>query len=246
MPIFLERPRELKRVVLKISGECIRHERGFVVDYQSVTKIATEIFKAKDNTHCQIAVVTGGFIDSALLENAGVSRQSADEVGIISTISASVLLASALARIAGNEKVRIASSPGIRGIAEEYNSHKTSHHLSSRRVVIIAGGTGNPRSSTDYAAVLRAFELSAEMVLKGTLVRGIMDKDPRSHDDPNLIDRLSYKEFLGNDYPLMDPPAVSEAMKENMPIRIFDIFKPGNLLEIIRNQNQDIGSLICS
>ncbi len=184
-----------------------------------------------------MGVVIGGgnIIRGELAEVQGMDRVSADYLGMLATIINAITLQDALEKIGCQTRTLTAIS--ISQLAEPYIRRRAVRHLEKGRVTILAGGTGNPYFSTDTAAVLRATEIEAEAVMKGTKVDGVYDKDPMKSEDAKKFDSISYKEVIENDLKVMDMTAIAMARENDLPIVVFDVNCPGNLKKILEGNN---------
>ena len=224
------------RVLLKLSGEILAGERGFGVDPVKAKALADEVKSVRD-LGVEVGVVIGGgnIIRGELAEVQGMDRVSADYLGMLATIINAITLQDALEKIGCQTRTLTAIS--ISQLAEPYIRRRAVRHLEKGRVAILAGGTGNPYFSTDTAAVLRATEIEAEAVMKGTKVDGVYDKDPMKSDDAKKFSSISYKEVIENDLQVMDMTAITMARENDLPIVVFDVNCPGNLKKILEGNN---------
>ena len=224
------------RVLLKLSGEILAGERGFGVDPVKAKALADEVKSVRD-LGVEVGVVIGGgnIIRGELAEVQGMDRVSADYLGMLATIINAITLQDALEKIGCQTRTLTAIS--ISQLAEPYIRRRAVRHLEKGRVAIFAGGTGNPYFSTDTAAVLRATEIEAEAVMKGTKVDGVYDKDPMKSDDAKKFDSISYKEVIESDLKVMDMTAITMARENDLPIVVFDVNCPGNLRKILEGNN---------
>ena len=224
------------RVLLKLSGEILAGERGFGVDPVKAKALADEVKSVRD-LGVEVGVVIGGgnIIRGELAEEQGMDRVSADYLGMLATIINAITLQDALEKIGCQTRTLTAIS--ISQLAEPYIRRRAVRHLEKGRVAILAGGTGNPYFSTDTAAVLRATEIEAEAVMKGTKVDGVYDKDPMKSDDAKKFDSISYKEVIESDLKVMDMTAITMARENDLPIVVFDVNCPGNLRKILEGNN---------
>ena len=218
--------------MLKISGESLAgdNEQGF--DFEILNDLSQSI-KILANKDISISIVLGGgnFIRGSSFSNGVVDRVTSDYMGMLGTVMNSLALQSNLEKIGVPSRVMTAIS--INRVAEPYIKNKASRHLEKNRVVIFASGTGNPFFSTDTAAVLRASEMKSDIILKGTKVDGIYDKDPIIHDDAKKISEISYADYLNKDIKVMDATAISLAKDRGLPIIIFSIMNSSNIIDII-------------
>ena len=229
------------RVLLKLSGEILAGERGFGVDPVKAKVLADEVKSAKD-LGVEVGVVIGGgnIIRGELAEGQGMDRVSADYLGMLATIINAITLQDALEK--DGCQTRTLTAISISQLAEPYIRRRAIRHLEKGRVVILAGGTGNPYFSTDTAAVLRATEIEAESIMKGTKVDGVYDKDPMKFDDAEKFDSVSYKEVIGSDLKVMDMTAIALARENDLPIVVFDVNRPGNFKKILKGEK--IGTIV--
>ena len=224
------------RVLLKLSGEILAGERGFGLDPVKAKALADEVKSVRD-LGVEVGVVIGGgnIIRGELAEVQGMDRVSADYLGMLATIINAITLQDALEK--NGCQTRTLTAISISQLAEPYIRRRAVRHLEKGRVAILAGGTGNPYFSTDTAAVLRATEIEAEAVMKGTKVDGVYDKDPMKFDDAKKFDSISYKEVIENDLKVMDMTAITMARENDLPIVVFDVNCPGNLKKILEGDN---------
>ena len=223
--------------MLKISGESLAgtNEQGF--DFNILNDLAESIKKISSK-NIQISIVLGGgnFIRGSSFSNGVVDRVTSDYMGMLGTVINSLALQSNLEKIGVPSRVMTAIS--INRVAEPYIKNKATRHLQKGRVVIFGSGTGNPFFSTDTAAVLRASEMKSDIILKGTKVDGIYDKDPIKNQDAKKISNISYADYLNKDIKVMDATAISLAKDSSLPIIIFSIMKSSNILDIIEGKGE--------
>jgi uridylate kinase len=229
-----------KRIILKLSGEVLAGAEE-VIDAGLTEKIALEVAEIHQ-LGVQIAIVIGGGniwrgITSA---NRGMDRSTADYMGMMATIINGMALQEALEKTGVHTRVQTALE--VKNVAEPFIRRRAIRHLEKGRVVIFVAGTGNPFFSTDTAAALRASEMNAEILLKATKVDGVYDSDPRKNPKAKRYERVSYREALGNRLQVMDSTAFSLCMDNEVPIVVFDMFKPGNLRSVILGEK--IGTLV--
>ena len=224
------------RVLLKLSGEILAGQRGFGVDPVKAKALADEVKSVRD-LGVEVGVVIGGgnIIRGELAEVQGMDRVSADYLGMLATIINAITLQDALEK--NGCQTRTLTAISISQLAEPYIRRRAVRHLEKGRVAILAGGTGNPYFSTDTAAVLRATEIEAEVVMKGTKVDGVYDKDPMKSDDAKKFNSISYKEVIESDLKVMDMTAITMARENDLPIVVFDVNCPGNLKKILEGNN---------
>jgi len=221
--------------MLKISGESLAgdNEQGF--DFDILNDLSQNI-KILADRDISISIVLGGgnFIRGSSFSNGVVDRVTSDYMGMLGTVMNSLALQSNLEKIGVPSRVMTAIS--INRVAEPYIKNKATRHLEKNRVVIFASGTGNPFFSTDTAAVLRASEMKSDVILKGTKVDGIYDKDPLTHDNAKKISEISYADYLNQDIKVMDATAISLAKDRGLPIIIFSIMNSSNIIDIIEGK----------
>ena len=224
-----------KNIMLKISGESLAgsNKQGFDFD---ILNDLSENIKILTSQDIRVSIVLGGgnFIRGASFSNGVVDRVTSDYMGMLGTVINSLALQSNLEKIGVPSRVMTALS--INRVAEPYIKNKATRHLEKKRVVIFASGTGNPFFSTDTAAVLRASEMKSDIILKGTKVDGIYDKDPISNKDATKIEKISYSDFLNKEIKVMDATAISLAKDRSLPIIMFSIMKSSNIIDIIKGK----------
>ncbi len=213
-------------------------------DKEAIQFIADEIHDAAKATECQLAIVIGGgnlVRGTRLIQGIGSSNVIADQAGMLATIINGIILQDFLEK-AHQQEVRTMSAVEVRAFTEPYIRRRAIGHMEKGRVVILAGGSSNPRFTTDTAAVLRAIELEADLVIKGTKVDGIYSKDPNAHDDSEFIESISQHDFVMQKLGILDRTAVTLAGENNMPIRVLNILKKGNLTKALKGE--EVGSVI--
>lgn len=232
---------KFKRILLKLSGESMMGENRFGVSPPVVRELAKEIKEVHD-LGVEIAIVIGGGnIFRGLSDSAReMDRATADYMGMLATVINSLALQDALER--EGIHTRVMSSIEMHNIAEAYIRRRAVRHMEKKRIVIFAGGTGNPYFSTDTAASLRAMEIHADVILKGTKVDGVYDSDPVKNPNAVRFDSLSYLEVLKRGLKVMDATSISMCMDNNLPVIVFDLFKKGNLKKVV--QGEDIGTVV--
>jgi uridylate kinase len=230
-----------KRVLLKISGEALLGDEGHGIDPGITAGIAAQI-KEVIEMGVEMAVVVGGgnFWRGTSASANGMDRNTADHIGMLATIMNAMGLQNALEKIGVFTRVQTAIS--MQEVAEPFIRRRAVRHLEKKRVVIFAGGTGNPYFTTDTAAALRALEINAEIIFKATKVDGVYDKDPLKHKDAKKYDNLSYIEVLNKNLRVMDSTAISLCRENNLPIIVFDLTMPGNIKGVIMGKK--IGTLV--
>jgi uridylate kinase len=230
-----------KRVMLKLSGEALMGDQGFGISPQMLKYVADEV-KAVHEMGVQIAIVVGGgnIFRGVKATSFGMERTSADHMGMLATVMNSLALQDALEKIGMQTRVQTAIS--MHEVAEPYILRRALRHLEKARVVIFAAGTGNPYFTTDTAAVLRAQEVHAEVLLKATKVDGLFDADPEKKPDAAFIETISYMQVLERQLKVMDMTAISLAMDNNLPLVVFNLKTPDNIRKVICGQR--IGTMI--
>ena len=230
-----------KRVLLKLSGEALAGSQGHGISTGTIQQFAQDVAEAH-SLGVQIGIVIGGgnIFRGVAASAEGMDRASADYMGMLATCINSLALQDALEK--ANVPTRVQTAIEMHQIAEPYIRRRAIRHLEKGRVVIFAGGTGNPYFTTDTAAALRAMEINAEIVMKATKVDGIYDKDPKKHSDAKKISKISYLEVLNKGLKVMDMTAVSLCMDNKLPILSFDLNTPGNIARAVRGES--IGSLV--
>ncbi len=230
-----------KRVLLKLSGEVLAGEQGFGIDPNRATILAQEIKSVHDlGIDIGVVIGAGNIFRGINAADRGMDRVTGDYLGMLATIMNSIAMQDALEKI-GCE-TRTLSAISVNKISEPYIRRRAIRHLEKKRIVIIAGGTGNPYFSTDTAAALRATELGAEIVLKGTKVDGIYDMDPVKHREAKKYDKISYQKVLEDNLRVMDLTAITLCRENSLPIKVFNINITGYLKQIVLGGN--IGTLV--
>ena len=230
-----------KRVLLKLSGEALIGNKQYGIDDVIIKEFASQISQIQKEKIELIIVIGGGnFFRGSDLEKLGIQRVTADHMGMLATVTNSLALQSSVEQLGID--CRVMSSITIDAVCEKYIKRKAERHLEKGRVIILAAGTGNPYFTTDSAASLRAIELNAEIMLKGTKVDGIYDKDPIVNSDAILYKTISYSDILKNNLEVMDATAVIMCKENNMPLKVFNILEKGNLKKAILSDK--IGTII--
>ena len=229
------------RILLKLSGEVLANKQGFGIDSEKVLYLAKEIEPIyKEGLNIGLIIGAGNIFRGMEASAGGMDRVTGDYLGMLATIMNAIALQDALEKI-GCE-TRALSAINVTQIAEPYIRRRAIRHMEKGRIVIIAGGTGNPFFTTDSAAALRANELSSEILLKGTKVDGVYDKDPLKNDDAAKFDNLSYSKVIQDNLRVMDMTAITLCQENNIPIKVFNIKSSGHLYEIVMGSN--IGTTI--
>jgi uridylate kinase len=230
-----------RRVLLKLSGEALSGERGFGIHPPVVDALADEI-RAVNEMGVALGLVIGGgnIVRGAIASQQGMDRVSADYMGMLATIINALALQDMLER--KGVDTRVMTAIRMEELAEPYIRRRALRHLEKRRVVIFAGGTGNPYFSTDTAAVLRAIEMEAEVVIKGTKVRGVFTADPATDPSAEFIPDISFQEVVARELGVMDAPAVSLCKENGVPIIVLDMEDKGAVTAAIRGER--VGTLV--
>ena len=233
---------QYKRILLKLSGEVLSGNEKFGIDYSIVSSLANQI-KVIYNKNIEIGIVIGGgnIFRGVSSENEGMDRVSGDYIGMMATIMNSVALQNELEKL--NCDTRVMSALSIRQLAEPYIRRRATRHLEKNRIVIFAGGTGNPYFTTDTAAALRAIEIKADIIIKGTKVDGVYDSDPFENHNAIKYDNLSYKEIIDRELKVMDLTAITLCKENKLPISVININNKNNLESFLFSSNK-IGTII--
>jgi uridylate kinase len=230
-----------RRIILKVTGEVFAGPHKFGIDGKTVKAFAQEIKEVKE-MGCELALVIGGgnIFRGAVASDIGMDRASADTMGMLATVINSLALQDALEKL--GVQTRVLSAIEMRQVAEPYIRRRATRHLEKGRVVIFAGGTGNPYFTTDTTASLRAMEVGAEVILKATKVEGVFDADPFKHEDAHKFEELTYIEVLNRELKVMDSTAISLCMDNQLPIIVFNIMEKGNIKRVVSGES--IGTLV--
>ncbi|GAA03296.1 MULTISPECIES: UMP kinase [Photobacterium] len=232
-----------QRILLKLSGEALQGEEGFGIDAQVLDRMAQEI-KELVELGVQVGLVIGGgnLFRGAGLAEAGMNRVVGDHMGMLATVMNGLAMRDSLHRAYVN--ARVMSAIPLNGVCDNYNWADAISQLRQGRVVIFSAGTGNPFFTTDSAACLRGIEIEADVVLKATKVDGVYTDDPVKNPDATLCDKLSYQDVLEKELKVMDLAAFTLARDHKMPIRVFNMNKPGALRRVVMGEQE--GTLITS
>ncbi|WP_348267007.1 UMP kinase [Edaphobacter paludis] len=230
-----------KRVLLKLSGEALAAGSGFGIDAIFIHKVAEEI-AAVHALGCQIGIVVGGgnFFRGVAQQAIDMDRVAADHMGMLSTVINSIAMQDAIEK--RGLTCRVMSAIEMHQVAEPYIRRRAMRHLEKGRIVIFAAGTGNPFFSTDTAASLRAMEIKADILLKATSVDGIYTADPKTNPEATKFEQITYNDILRLNLRVMDTTAVSLCKDNNMPMMVFSMKKPGNIVRVVGGEK--LGSLV--
>ena len=234
MPVY-------RRILLKLSGEALMGQRPFGIDPECVARIADEI-REVHALGVQIAVVLGGgnIIRGIAAAAQGIDRVAGDHMGLLATAINGLGMQDALEK--RGLTTRLMSAIEMRQIAEPFLRRRAVRHLEKGRLVMLVGGTGNPFFTTDTAAALRANELKADVLLKATKVDGVYDSDPVKNPHAKFLKTLTYRDALSAGLQVMDAAAIALCMENGVPIKVFNLFVPGNILRVVAGE--DVGSLV--
>ena len=230
-----------KRILLKLSGEALMGEQTYGIDPAVATQIAKDIAEIQGMGVETAIVIGGGNIFRGVAASArGMDRATADYMGMLATVINALALQDALEQ--QNVVTRVVTAIEMRAVAEPFIRRRAIRHLEKGRVIVFGAGTGNPYFSTDTAAALRAMEIKADVIMKGTKVDGIYDADPMVKRDAVRFDRISYQQVLEQGLKVMDSTAISLCMDNRLPIVVFNLRTPGNIKRAITGE--PIGSLV--
>lgn len=229
--------KKYKRVLLKLSGEALMGNMKFGYDQDIINRICADILDVY-NMGIQLCIVIGGgnILRGNTSKDIGIDKASGDYMGMLATIMNAIALQNLLEQI--GISTRVQSAMPINAICETYARRKAIRHMEKGRVVIFAGGTGNPFFTTDTASALRAIEMNCDLLLKGTQVDGVYDSDPKKNEDAKRYTKLTYKQVLDNDLKVMDASAISLARENNLPIAVFSIKNRGSFEEVIKGKGE--------
>ena len=220
------------RVLLKLSGEVLANKYGFGIDPEKVAYLAEQIEPIyKSNIDIGLIIGAGNIFRGMEAAAGGMDRVTGDYLGMLATIMNAIALQDSLEKIGC--QTRTLSAINVTQIAEPYIRRRAIRHMEKGRIVIIAGGTGNPFFTTDSAAALRATELGSDILLKGTKVDGVYNKDPEKYTDAKKYKKLTYKKVIQDDLGVMDMTAITLCKENNIPIKVFNIKNSGDLLDIV-------------
>ena len=232
---------KFRRILLKLSGEALMGKEDYGIDPEVLFRLAREIQEIS-RAGVQVGVVIGGgnIFRGAGLAAAGMDRVTGDHMGMLATVMNALAMQDALEKL--GSYARTMSALKINEVCEDYIRRRAIRHLEKGRIGIFAAGTGNPFFTTDSAAALRAVEINADLMLKATKVDGVYDSDPKKNPDAKRFDKLSYDEVITRDLKVMDTAAIALCRDYDIPLRIYDMSKPGDLMRIV--QGEDIGTLV--
>ena len=227
---------KFKRILLKLSGEALMGEQSFGISPDMLSYVAEEV-RTIVELDVQLAIVVGGgnIFRGVAASSFGMERTSADHMGMLATVLNSLALQDALEKKGIQTRVQTAIS--MHEVAEPYILRRALRHLEKGRVVIFAAGSGNPYFTTDTAAVLRAKEIHAEILLKATKVNGLYDSDPEKNSEARFIKTISYMEVLEKQLKVMDMTAISLAMDNQLPLMVFNLKEKGNIYKVVSGEN---------
>ena len=232
------------RIVLKLSGEALAEKTGFGLDTDVLHQVATELYETKQELGVDIAVVVGGGNFWRGLKGAGqgMDQAQADYMGMLATVMNGLAIQDALERV--GQQSRVMSAVEMPKVAEPYIRRRAERHMEKGRIVILAGGTGNPFFTTDTAAALRAAEISAQVILKGTHsgVDGVYTADPKLYKTATKYSHISYLEVINKGLKVMDSTAITFCRDNNLPIVVFNLMQRGNVKSILLGEQ--IGTLV--
>ena len=230
-----------RRILLILSGEALMGDEDYGIDPKVIHRLAAEVMEAQQ-AGAEIALVVGGgnIFRGAGLAAGGMDRVTGDHMGMLATVINALAMQDALEKLGG--KARVMSAIKINDVCEDYIRRRAIRHLEKGRLVIFAAGTGNPFFTTDSGAALRAIEIGADLLLKATKVDGIYDKDPNKYADAVRFDSLTYDEVINRGLEVMDTAAFALARDSDLPLRVFDMSQPGELLKILHGEH--IGTLV--
>lgn len=228
-----------KRILLKISGEVLAGGKGMGIDYDTVLNICSAVKECVD-MGVEVGLVVGGGNFWRGRSSGDMDRTRADHIGMLATVMNSLALADALEHL--KVPVRVQTAIAMQQIAEPYIRNRAVRHLEKGRIVIFGCGTGNPFFTTDTAAALRALEIDADIMFKATNVDGVYDKDPNKFEDAKKYDTLSFDEILSHDLRVMDGTAASLCRDNSIPILVFNLDDPQNIVKAINGEN--VGTVV--
>jgi len=230
-----------RRVLLKLSGEALSGERGFGIDPPVVDRLTDEVKRVHEMGVSLGLVVGGGnIVRGTIAQSRGMDRVTADYMGMLATVINAMAVQDMLER--KGVETRVMTAIRMEELAEPYIRRRALRHLEKRRIVIFAGGTGNPYFSTDTAAVLRAIEMESDVIIKATKVSGVYTADPVQHPDATFLPRVSFHEVVAKELAVMDAPAVSLCKENGLPIIVLNLSEIGAVAAAIRGE--PVGTLV--
>lgn len=233
----------MKRVILKLSGEIFQGEKEFGIDPMQLKKLAEEIIHVhKKGIELGIVVGGGNFIRGTSNNLHGIDRVTSDYLGMLGTLMNAIALQNMLEGL--GVTTRLQSGIEVKSLAEPFIRRRAIRHIEKGRILLFACGTGSPYFTTDTASVLRAIEIGADSIIKGTKVDGVYDKDPMKYPKARRYEKISYDEFIKNDLRVMDMTSITLAKDEKIPIIVFNITKTGGFERVVGGEK--IGTVICS
>jgi len=235
------KPPKYRRILLKISGEMLAGDQGYGIQPAVLDYLASEITEVV-SIEVEVAIVIGGgnIFRGLAASASGMERASADYMGMLATMLNALALQNSLEE--RNVSTRVLSAIEMRQLAESYIRRRAIRHLEKKRVVIFGAGTGNPYFTTDTAAALRAMEIGAEVIMKGTKVDGVYDADPVTHPTAKRFNKLPFFSVLNKSLKVMDATAITLCMDNNLPVIVFNLTKPGNIQRVLRGES--VGTLV--
>jgi uridylate kinase len=230
-----------RRILLKLSGEALMGEGDYGIDPETIRRVAGEIHElASQGVEVGLVIGGGNIFRGAGLAQGGIDRVTGDHMGMLATVMNALAMQDALEKL--DSQCRVMSALKMNQVSEDYIRRRAVRHLEKGRIVLFAAGTGNPFFTTDSAASLRAIEIGAEIMLKATKVDGIYDSDPMKNPDAVRYEKLGYDEAIVKKLGVMDTTALVLCRDQNVPVRVFDLFEPGNLLRVVKGEA--IGTLV--
>jgi uridylate kinase len=231
------------RILLKLSGESLSGDRNQGISNRVLEEYAGQVAEIAEKG-CEVAIVIGGgnIFRGLSGTESGFDRVKGDQMGMLATVINSLALEGAIIKAGGKAKVFTAIR--MEPVGELYNRDRVLNDLKNRTVCILSGGTGNPFFTTDTASALRAVEIGAQVLLKGTRVDGVYTSDPEKDPDARKFDNISFEEVIEKRLKVMDPTAFTMCRENNMPIIVFDMNMTGNLMKVVKGS--EIGTLICN
>lgn len=228
-----------KRILLKLSGEALAGPKGFGLDFSVIAPVCKAIKECAD-MGVQVGIVVGGGNFWRGRSSGAMDRTRADHIGMLGTTMNALAVADVLEDLGAD--VRVQTAIEMRQVAEPYIRNRAVRHLEKGRIVIFGCGTGNPFFSTDTASSLRAAEIEADVIFKATMVDGVYDKDPHKYEDAVKYDRLDFNEVLTKNLGVMDATAASMCRDNHIPILVFDIGRPQNIVDAVKGES--VGTLV--